>query len=31
VQKAFLGPLAPRRPWHQVVLNYSRRQDCLLV
>jgi len=29
VRKAILGPLAPRRPWHQVVPNYRQRQDVL--
>jgi len=29
VQKAIFGLLAPRRPWCQVVPNYSQRQDVL--
>jgi len=29
VRKVFLGPLAPRRPWHQIVPNYSQRQDTV--
>jgi len=31
VRKAFVGPLAPRRPWRQVVRNYIRRQNVLRV
>jgi len=29
VRKAFLGPLASRRPWRQVVPNSSQHQDAL--
>jgi len=31
VLKAILRSLAPRRPWYQVVPNYSWRQDVLRV
>jgi len=31
VRKAFIGPLAPRRPCRQVVPYYSRHQDVLQV
>jgi len=31
VRKAFLGPLAQRRPWPQVVPTYSRHKDVLRV
>jgi len=27
--KSFLGPLAPRRSWRQVVSNYSQCEDVL--
>jgi len=29
VRKAILESLAPRRPWRQVVPNYSQHQDVL--
>jgi len=30
-EKYYFGPMAPRRPWRQVIPNYSRRQGVFRV